>query len=378
MALVDTQICELYMSDVTTRQRYKYILIVAVAVIGACMFYVDPTDNMDFNRFQSIMNSIRDSQIGFFDYMVNSNDETRWVNATLPYCYSFKLLLYIVSNVTPNNYVIVWISVFIDYSIIAYIAYDFGDGSKYGISEVIVASLLCFSLLPFLHACSGMRMALSSCVMSLAVYRFLYQGKGLIGFAILSLISATIHPLMLIAIPFALVVKVSNNKFILLIPIAVVFFIPVLVMLFSNSDIAILQALSTKYGTYTSDRQFTAYRFAYYGVIIVFALFLIYYVIASWNYHNGNCQINPRKDKLYLFAACYMIIVLGNFGSYEMIARGGYLIGALSPVVTLLLFRNEYGVHSHVAFIIRLAIAVVAGAMCFFNILHYHTYFLPL
>ena len=42
--------------------------------------------------------------------------------------------------------------------------------------------------------------------------------------------------------------------------------------------------------------------------------------------------------RIYDFIAYYTIFLLSNIGSYEMVLRPGYLLGALAPVVTGLVF----------------------------------------
>ena len=43
------------------KRKLKYVGIVLLALIGSFMFHVDRSDNMDFNRYQTIMDSLRSS-----------------------------------------------------------------------------------------------------------------------------------------------------------------------------------------------------------------------------------------------------------------------------------------------------------------------------
>ena len=58
------------------KRKLKYVGIVLLALIGSFMFHVDRSDNMDFNRYQTIMDSLRSSGISWLDYMVNCNAAT--------------------------------------------------------------------------------------------------------------------------------------------------------------------------------------------------------------------------------------------------------------------------------------------------------------
>ena len=130
------------------KRKLKYVGIVLLALIGSFMFHVDRSDNMDFNRYQTIMDSLRSSGISWLDYMVNCNAATLRANAIMQYSYAFNTLMYLVAKLFENNYILVWISVLFDYSLIAYIAFDWKRNSKYKTNEVILVLLACFSLLP--------------------------------------------------------------------------------------------------------------------------------------------------------------------------------------------------------------------------------------
>ena len=97
------------------KRKLKYVGIVLLALIGSFMFHVDRSDNMDFNRYQTIMDSLRSSGISWLDYMVNCNAATLRANAIMQYSYAFNTLMYLVAKLFENNYILVWISVLFDY-----------------------------------------------------------------------------------------------------------------------------------------------------------------------------------------------------------------------------------------------------------------------
>ena len=119
----------------------KYIFVVFVALLIGIMFHVERYENMDFNRFQDIMDTIRYSNMSFQEFLSDDSNLLKWLNRTLPYMYSFDLLIFLISKCFENNYVMVWVSIIIDYAIIAYIAYDWRRDSRYRNKEVVLSIL---------------------------------------------------------------------------------------------------------------------------------------------------------------------------------------------------------------------------------------------
>lgn len=375
-------------------RKSRYLLMVLIALIVGMMFHIDRDMNMDFNRFQEIMDTIRDSRMGLFDFLSDKTNMLKWLNVTLPYMYSFDTLLYYISKHFSNNYVMVWVSVMIDYSIIAYIAYDWRRYKGYTQKEVVLSILICFAFLPMIHVCSGLRTATSSCFMFLAVYNYLYKDKGILNFALFSMLSITFHPLMLFAIPIALVVKLSTKRMTFYMMVLGCLFISSIADIFAKSSNVFLQSLATKYVTYTSEGQFRAYRFAMYGTIVFSLLAIAYYLLLYprnvgkmdrkrrlLSFVTGTRDFDPENadcQKLFLFYLCYMALLVGNVRSYEMVCRGVYLVGASAPIIMDLLFNNSNkskNKNGNVAVMIRICVVVLLLYICFKWIRYYYTYF---
>lgn len=372
------------------KRKYKYILVIFFALILGFMFHLDKSMNMDFNRWQEIMDTVRNSRMSLAEFLKDNTHMLKWSNVTLPYMYSFNVLLYLISRQFENNYVMVWISVFIDYTIIAYIAYDWRRDSKYKWKEVFLAILICFAFLPFIHVCSGLRTATSACFMALAVYKYLYRDKGILSFILFAGISITFHPFTVFAVPIALVIKITSRKIVFYITVLGCLFISRIADIFSRSGIAFLRSLATKYVTYTSEGQFRAYRFTMYGTIVFAILVIGYYLMvyqksaakkggkrsALLNIIAGSKCVNADKERLFLFFSSYLALLIGNIGSYEMVCRGGYLIGASAPILTDLLLGSESPINQNVAVMIRFVIVVLLLYMCFCWIRYYYPYFI--
>ena len=364
----------------------KYIFVVFVALLIGVMFHVERYENMDFNRFQDIMDTIRYSNMNIQEFLADDSNLLKWLNRTLPYMYSFDVLIFFISKCFTNNYVIVWISIIIDYTIVAYIAYDWRRDNRYSNKEVVLSILTCFALLPMIHACSGLRTATSACFMALAVYKLLYQNKNWLIFAFYSVIAATFHPVTLMAVPIAVAIKISPRKIVFYITLLGCLFISQIAIFLSNSGNLFLQGLGIKYATYTSKNQFRAYRFAMYGVIVFSILIMGYYFLIYRNKLrrdvNQNeisaidCDEYKKTKKLFLFYVCYLAFLVGNANSYEIVCRGAYLIGASAPVIVGLLFENPSTQNRGAAQIFKLMLVVLLLYMCFSWIRYYAKFFI--
>lgn len=372
------------------KRKNKYLLMIIFALTMGFMFHLDRSVNMDFNRWQEIMDTVRSSGMSLSDFLADKTHMLKWLNITLPYMYSFDILLYFTSRLFNNSYVLVWVSVLIDYTIIAHIAYDWRKDSKYSQMEVILSILICFGFLPVIHVCSGLRTATSACFMALAVYKYLYRDKGILLFILLAGVSITFHPFTIFAVPIALVIKLTTRKIVFYITVLGCLFISRIADIFSRSGIAFLRSLATKYVTYTAEGQFRAYRFAMYGTIVFAVLVIGYFLMvyqktaakkagkrnALSNILTGSRHIYADKERLFLFLSSYLALLIGNAGSYEMVCRGGYIIGASAPILTDLLLGTESASNRSIATMIRFAIVILLLYMCFSWIGYYYPYFI--
>ncbi|NBH17283.1 hypothetical protein D3Z55_07315 [Clostridiaceae bacterium] len=357
------------------KRKLKYYCVVMFALLGSLMFHADDTSNLDFLRYRDILASLRTSNQGFLDYLINSDTTTRWTNAVLPYAYAFNFLVYFVAKFFENDYVLSWISTLIDYSIIAYIAYDWRKESKYRKREALLIILTCFSLLPFMQVNSGIRTATSACIMALALYKYLYRNKSVVSFALLSTISVLFHPFTLFPILIAIVIKVFNSKIVFFTTLVGCLFLSQIASIFQGSSIPFLRALAIKYGTYTSDQQFRAYRFCLYGVLIISAICIIYYFL--FYREKLDVAMNESKgtgDTIYLFLISFCGFIIGNIGSYEIVVRNGYLLGALSPIIISMFYENSKD--RNLSLIIRIMIWALVGFMTLEYIRYHYAFFI--
>lgn len=328
-----------------SKKKLKYILVVLIALIGAFMFHVDTSDNMDFVRYQSILQSIRITNISFKDFWFNGTQVSRGVGAAQIYAYGENILIYVVAKFCTNDYVLEWISVLIDYSCIAYIAYDIKRNSKYSKKQIIIAILICFAELPFIHACSGLRTATAACIMAVALYNYLYKNGLTRNFCLLSFVAVSFHPFVLFAVIIALVVNFVKNRVVIIGVIISMVLIPNIVNVLAHSNFAFLTMLAQKYATYTSENQFRSYRVFQYGTIMFCVIYIFYLWFINTNVGEMlfDCDnfslVGIKKFKIFLIG--YMFTIIGNITSYELVVRMGYLLGALAPILVVLMFENK-------------------------------------
>lgn len=350
-------------------RKTVYFVILLFIMAYALTFYVYKKDNMDFVRYQDLMTDIRMSKLSFLDYVFFGEAISGRLNHILKFQYGFNALLYLVARYARNDYVMVWISVLIDYSIILYIAYDFGKDHQYKPIHVLMMFFLCYALFPFIHACSGLRMATAASLMALAVYDYLYRNKSLFLFMVLSILSVSFHLYTVFAIPLAIIVRIADKKILVFITFIGTIIISKIAGIFANSNIALLRSMGIKYLTYTSENQFRAYRTFLYGVILLSVIVMIYYLFIYQDSHKTN------KSKIYTFMVSYMALLLGNIGSYELVVRGAYLLGAMAPVLSVMILEKKCGPNKELAAIIQLAVLGLALFMSFMMLYHYHQFF---
>lgn len=357
------------------KKIFKYIFVICIALLGAFMFHVSPDDNMDFVRYQDILHSIRTSQISFLDFWLNGTQVSRQAGAAQKYAYSENILIYLIAKYFNNDYILVWCSILIDYVCIAYIAFDLKYYSKYSVLQVIVSILLCFAELPFIHACSGLRTATAACVMAVGLYDYLYKQCRIFHFGILGALAIGFHPFVLFAIVIALTIKLLKNNIAIIGVIVGIILLPQITKLFMNSHVPFLILLAQKYITYTSDKQFRAYRTFQYGTILISALCIIYVLYDCRKRKKNPKEVDTPKS-LKMFFIAYMFVIIGNIESYELVVRSGYLIGAMAPLFSMLVFNYRCRKDDYICFSIRFSIILLAIVMCIAYVRYYYRWFI--
>lgn len=303
------------------------VFLVILSFIASLTFYVSPSMNMDFVRIQEEIPSYQTSQT--LNAYLNSESITS-NNETIKYTYTFNVIVYLFGKYVKNHYVLVWFSAILDYSIVCWMIYDWTKNKKQGIHEWISCFIVSMAFLPFVHVVSGIRAAMAACLMALGIYLLLYRKRSIFIYLLLSLLSVTIHPYTLYAIPITLLVHISPTLKSFIIVLVGTLSIEYLAPIIGKKDIPFLSMMARRFVSYTSASQYTSYRTFYYGVILCSLLLAVYYIFFIWR----NKKISHSQKKMCTFLACYAGLIIGSFGSYDIVCRLAYLLGAMAPVVT--------------------------------------------
>lgn len=364
--------------------QFGYLLIIIVAVVRAIHFHVNSGDNMDLTRHFYMMQLVKKSGYSLFEYVFLYGDHFT-ANITMRFSYAFNLVVYLVSKYSNNFYVIVWLFVLVDYSIIAYIGLDWwkSQGGK-KTSMFFVEALLCFSLLPYIHAVSGLRTAIAACIMALGVYLYIYKGKSIRTFILITILALMFHAAFLTAVPFVILAKKVDRKKGLIISFAGSVSVSLIANLLIRSSNRFLYSIAFKYLQYTGESGYRSTRFCYYGVIVICILTLIdYFLMFFWRrktdssaFSKGYYEKNTRIE-IYDFLAYYMFFILSNIGNYEMVLRPAYLLGALAPVVTGLIYGVEGGRRrrNSLSILVFAVIVIVALYVSYMYLVWHNEYF---
>ncbi|SEL56950.1 EpsG family protein [Ruminococcus sp. YRD2003] len=372
-------------------RKIKYLAIVSLAVLFSMTFHVTPFDNMDFVRHSNVMDYIKITHISLQKFLENAAMLNK--NETSSGTYVFNVIEYFFAKHFSNNYTLVWFLTALDYSAIAYIAYDYKKTQGYKLCEVFFAVILCFSFLPFVHVVSGLRTACAMCLTALGIY-LLYFKKSYCISCLLFIASSLIHSLIIIPCVVAIAVYFFPYKSIVTMFGVAFLFVNSAIAIISRVNIPFLSLVVIKYKRYTGDRQFVGYKFPYYGAILLCVIFLFYYFYfytfktISKNADskidnkliNLNCfqeeKNNMNKEKMYLFFATYCVVIIGNFKGHEFVHRLSYMMGCFAPILSSCLFEKRVGGDKpYVALFTRIMLYGLLFIMISLNIFHYYRFF---
>lgn len=347
------------------------ILTIMIVVLASMSFYVKKSDNMDFVRIQELMDPLHNTKITLWEYLFT--DTGKELNQTLNYTYTFNFLLYLTGKYCNNQYALPWISAIIDYVVILYIYYDWKKSQRWTITETIVSFFICMAFLPFVHVLSGIRAAMAACFIALAIYEYIYKNKSVFTFLVFAFLSVTVHPFTIYAIPVAMLIKVSPSMktFIIVLTgtLALVYLVPII----GRMGIPFISGLATKFATYTNSNQYTSYRSFFYCAILFAMLLILYYVLFMKVKKADDRRTESKKDKIYKFLMCYSAVLLGSFGSYEIVCRLAYVLGAFSPILAEMFFslrKKDKG-----RYILSKTICILVFVLCAYAFMKHIRYY---
>lgn len=308
--------------------RHYLILIVVVALAAAYWGYaLQPGTDLDLYRIQLYAKGMDISGKSIWKLLVNADGK-------FPGFLTFNLMC-VVINIIGDYSLISATSVFIVEFITLYIIFDFHSRSKMSSKYIIWEILLANTGMPITAILSGVRNSIAVAFVALAVYMYLYRGKTLKSIMPLLLLSATMHPAALFAVPAIILARFKGQR---VLRIAALFFLPIV--------FAFGQLLSNLPWTYTS---FLSQRLEYYStfsygygfieMITNMALFVLVYLLDSITVENHNGESNVWK--LYVNAYCILgFALLGCVVQRDFATRFCYLLGAWSAPVVINAMRK--------------------------------------
>lgn len=329
--------------------------------LATVAYNIDLKPVWDAVRHFSIIDRIRASGSSFWKFM---NPMTQAIQGNSEYTsqITFKVIQWVVARFTDDNYLLLFFTTFIVYGIIGYINYDW---SKDHNAFSILSIALCFLFLPYLYVVTGIRNGLAATIAGLSIYLYLYKKKSLWLYIALMLFGSTIHPAILLTVPFVILARLKVGLKGVLGVLIILFVSPWIARWMAASNVLFFRLIGGKYLSYTSDTQYRNARFALYSVLVLTAIFSFIY-LKSYNKINHDSLYSKEQDLLN-FLGLYSIYIFSNIGNYDMVLRPAYVLGSLSPVMTFILLDSHLwsSVKNQKIFVlIRIAVIVVCAVLC--------------
>lgn len=295
-------------------------------------FFKEPPRAWDLTFHLAYMDQIRNSSLSIFEFLFHN---TSWVGG-YRFFFTFNLIRYVICQLSENNHWLPWTCVLIDYCIVGYIMYDWSRDHEKNGKVNWLSVLICFGLLPFIHANSGMRNALAFSLMGLGIYLYSYKKKKLLVFLILSAMAVTIHPSVLICIPFVFFARFNLRKKGLIAVFAVSVMIEWAARYLASHATGLFQTVGSLYLTYSGAGQFRLSPVILFGTLAIVGLFFAQCCIADLS-----CCTDAERS-IYAFLAYYMCFILSNVGNNDLVVRPAYLLGVFAPVLATLTRKNIF------------------------------------
>lgn len=324
-------------------------------------YNIDLKPVWDAVRHFAIIDQIRVSGFSFWQFM-NPMTEAIQGNSEYASQFTYKIIQYIIANSTDDNYWLLFFCTVIVYTIIGYINYDW---SKEHNSFSLLSVALCFLFLPYLYVVTGIRNGLAAAIASLSIYLYLYKKKSLWLYIVLMLLGSTIHPAILLTVPFVILSRLKVGLKGVVGVLIVLFVSPWMAKWMVASNVLLFKLMGGKYLSYTSDTQYRNARFALYSVLILTAIFSFLY-LKSHKIINRDSLYSKEQDLLN-FLGLYSIYIFSNIGNYDMVLRPAYVLGPLSPVLMFILLDGHlWSSKKKIYILMKIAFVFVCAVLCIY------------
>ena len=178
---------------------------ISIAAIAAVW---DPAPEYDSYRHFQLLDEIRNSHLSFIGFLFNKAEV-----GGFPELFCFNVIRYVYVCLFTGNKGFVFLCTLFDYLVFTYIFSKYNKSNSYSFECIVATLFFVFGFMPYLMVVSGIRNALATAIISLAIFRRLYEKKPLLEFLILGIIAITIHPVVIIPFAFVFVYRFFNSKF---------------------------------------------------------------------------------------------------------------------------------------------------------------------
>lgn len=311
----------LYVNDLRKRLIYIFF-IVSLAVVAYCM---KPPSTWDLSRNYILLDIIRNSQLSFNQFVFGGN-ATYGADGYRSLIF-YNIYRFIFVKVFDNNAWFQTITTIIVYALQFYIIYDYKKVENKENIPISLILLLSFTFMPFVYVVSGIRNALAASIMGVAIYLYLYK-KIVLKAILLVIMAITIHPSVVIALPFVILCKMNlGSKGILCVAISS-FGFQLIASVFSNSSVFFLRQIGESYLLYSGNNQYRGGRGNLYGILIVSIFFILYFL---WNRKNKTNK--ETENDINNFLMLLLVYMVGNFLNYDLVLRPGYIVSMFAPLL---------------------------------------------
>lgn len=347
-----------------SKKWIKFSFLLFTLSLSIFAYYLNPPSNWDLSRHFYCLDSIRNSGTSLSEFLFHNKSSIGGKEFTS--FVSFNLVRYVIVKLFDSNHMLPCFCVFVDYLIISYIMVDWSSENAKNGKVKVTSFLLCFTFFPLIHAISGMRTALAATIMGLGIYLYLYKEKKIFIFIVPSIIAVTIHPVMLIAVPFVFLARFKLGVKGLIIVFAVSLLVERGATYLLSSKYSYFARIAYLYKRYTSGDQYRGERFSLFGVIIIILVLIVIFFIMRKKYEEQ--YWSKTHSLLYSFLMYYIFFILGNLGNYDMILRPSYLLGVFAPVLSSLVTNTEEWYWANTKYLLhlaQLAICTVCIYVCY-------------
>lgn len=257
-----------------------------------------------------------------------------------------------------NYHLLPFVLVLVDYLIWGYISLDWTYEKAHSTKYMLLATLLSFTFMPYVHAMAGMRNANAACLAGLAVYYSICKKNKKVISIILMFLAVLMHPAVLIVIPIWGITQLVNQitwKYIIL-GLLIVFALGLIANWFLTSSNSFLQLLGELYTRYSSSEQYRNSRRYLYADLLCASFFLFVLMM-----NRKNVYVDDRK--LAIFISIYLIYVLGNIGNYDLVIRPMYIMAPLANPLCTIAFDESMKTYTKqtagIKFIVKVALFAI-------------------